>query len=373
MMRGIKTFTKIKIIFKQHVLAFFIVFFWFIFNYMAFLFITSDIINSFKYLVYLNVLDTEYGRFYAIYSEFIIFGLLFSSITVELFRKYNPAMTSREISKKTENHVVIIGYNHIGKRIEEYFKKKGIKVVIIEKNQSLVQDLINQEEPVVVDNALSFKALYDAGVDKAKAVYIMSDDLELHLVVNAHIRDINKNCKIIDRIFEDDIGELIKSTYNTKIISTSKFASKVIFEMIKSKNIKNILIIGANHISSRLIKRLEEIPEITYQLIEEEEEYIEDMMLTGKPIIIGDPKDELILKRAKIETIECIINVTPDVNQSILIIKKIRELNPNCKIINRFFLESVSDILEKPPFKVNVLSSSKSMLNVMIQKGYLDL
>ncbi|MFX1276730.1 MAG: NAD-binding protein [Promethearchaeota archaeon] len=333
---------------------------------------TLDLLLSIKYLFYLDRLDTEFGRFYATFSEFIIFGLIFSSITVELFRKYNPAMTSREISKKIEDHVVIIGYNHIGQRIREYFQNKGIDVVVIDKDENKVHDLIEKEEPVVLDDALTIETLYEASVDKARAIYVMSDDLELQLVVNAYIRDINKNCIIIDRIFEDDIGELIKTTYNTKIISTSRFASKVIFRKIHTGKKKNILIIGANHISARLIKRFLEIPDIKYQIIEENEELIEEMMFIGKPIIIGDPKDDLVLEKANIKSIDCVVNTIPNVTQSILITKHIRELNHTCKIISRIFLDSVAGILEKSPFRSEVISSSKSTLDVMIQKGYMN-
>lgn len=315
-----------------------------------------------------------YGNFYASFTEFIIFGLIFSLITIDLFRKYNPADTSRELARSCDDHVVIIGYNHIGKRIASYIKENtDYDVVIIEKREDLVKDLIESELAVINDDALKIETLKDASVDKARAIYVMSDNLEVQLVVNSNIRELNKYCKLVCRVFEDDIGDLIAKTYNAIVLSTSKFASEIIFKKLSKHNYKKILLIGLNHISLRLIEEFKKRGNIDYYVIEEDEEKIEQLMIPKETIIIGDPKEEIMLSKANILDRDFVVNTISDVTDIILITRKIRELNSKCKIISRFFLDSVAEVLERPPFRSKVISCSKQTLKTMIKEGVLDL
>ena len=115
-----KNYIKFKSIIKQNSYAIIIVILWFLCNYIAFSFITYDFIEAFLILFFFKVNSSLYGCFYANFSEFIIFGLLFSLITIDLFRKYNPVDTSRKLAMSHTDHVVIIGYNHIGQRIANF-------------------------------------------------------------------------------------------------------------------------------------------------------------------------------------------------------------------------------------------------------------
>ncbi|MBD3216190.1 MAG: hypothetical protein GF311_26490 [Candidatus Lokiarchaeota archaeon] len=54
-----------------------------------------------------------------------------------------------------------------------------------------------------------------------------------------------------------------------------------------------------------------------------------------------------------------------DTTQSILITKRIRDLNKNCKIITRMFLDEVAEVLMEQPFNTEVISSSKFTLETM--------
>ena len=367
-----KRITKFKILIKQNFIIILIVFFWFIVNFIYFSILTANLIDALLILFYFIEYDSLYGQAYSTWSEFIIFGLLISLITIELFRKYNPAITSREISKKISDHVVIIGYSHIGQRVAEYLKSRKIKHVIIEENSDLVEDLIANEEPVINDSPLSVQTLEDSGIKKAKAVFITSGDFEAQLVVSYNVRKLNHFCKLVCRIFEDDIADIISKTYNSEIISTSRYAAEIIFDKIQKGNYRNILLIGLGHISNRLIIKFHDKPSINYNLIEENEEIIEDLNVEGANIIQGDPRELSILHKADIENVDCVINTNPDVKSSILITKRIRDLNRNCKIISRFFLDSVAEILEKPPFRSEVVSSSKKTLEIMIEKGFFE-
>lgn len=366
--------TKVKIVIKQNIYALLIVLIWFGLNLFYFWVTSGDLVRSLEVVFFFVPGEGRYGFFYDSFTEFIIFGLVFSLITVELFRKYNPEITAREVCRKLEDHIVIIGYSNISKRLDKFFEVRGVPHVIIDKNLDVIEDLIDHEEPVIHDDALSMKTLVDAGVEKAKAVFVMADDLEVQMVVNYNIRKLNSDCVIIDRIFQDDIGELISKTYNTIPISTSHYAAENILEHISKRNYKNILIIGMNHISLRLIKHFKyDKEDIKYTVIEEQEEIIEDITgdLNDPHLVMADPKELSTMMKVKISEVDCVLNLIKDVTNSVLIVKRIRELNEKCKIICRIFLESVAEMLEKPPFNCKVISSSRATLETLIKKDIL--
>ncbi|MBD3254003.1 MAG: hypothetical protein GF383_02870 [Candidatus Lokiarchaeota archaeon] len=370
-----RVLTKIKFLVKQNLFAFLIIGLWFLCNYVYFYLLTSSYFESVYILFYFKENDSLWGTFYANFTEFIIFGLIFSLITIDLFRKYNPEETCRDIAHKLEDHAIIIGYNHLGQRLANFFDKIGVKFVIIESEKKYIEELINDEKPVIHDDVRKMDTLNDANIQKARAVYITSDNLEVLLVGCAHIRMVNRSCKLVCRVFHDDIADLISTTYKATTISTSKYASNRLINKIESENFQNLLIIGLNHISYRISKKLEKyFPNIRFHIIEEDEEIIEDILLENQEhLIIGDPKDRSILEKVDIQKIDCVINVTTQAVQSTLLItKRIRELNPKCKIITRLFLDSIAEILENPPFNSQVMSSSKDTLDYMKKKRLLN-
>ncbi|TXT55061.1 MAG: hypothetical protein BAJALOKI1v1_2080005 [Promethearchaeota archaeon] len=367
--------TKINIIFRQNLSAFLIVFIWFLGNYFYFLFETSfNYLQSIHILLFFMNSDTLWGTFYANFSEFIIFGTIFSLITIDLFRKYNPVEACRKFASILNDHIIIIGYNNIGRRLADYLRSCEKDFIVIDKDPNAVADIIDAEEPVIVDDGLSLKALLDAGVKNASGVFIMSDHLELLMVACANVRRYNKKCQLVCRVFEDDIAEVIANTYDATTISTSKFASDVIINEIRSIKPQNILLIGMNHINIRLIRKLKsKFPKIRYSLIEENEELVEDLLEEREMnIIIGDPKEYITLNKIPIGQVNLVINTLPDTAKSILITKRIRDLNRNCKIIARLFHEEIAEVIMDPPFNAEVISSSKFTLEIMKKNRLLN-
>ncbi len=366
--------TKIKIIIRQNLIPLIIVLVWFICNYFIFLYGTSfNYFESLLILFYFKESHTPWGSFYSSMTEFLIFGLVFSLITIELFRKYNPIEACRKFASVLHDHIIIIGYNHIGRRLANYYRSLGKNFIIIDKNPKAVHDLLDKEEPVIVDDGMSLQALMDARVKNAEAVYIMSDHLELLMVACSNVRHNNKNCKLVCRVFEDDIAEVIANTFNAITISTSKFASNIILEEIKKGRYKDILLIGMNHINIRLINEIKkEIHDLNYCLIEENEELVEELVEEEDPkVLIGDPKEYITLHKIPIKEMDLVINTLQNTADSILITKRIRDLNKNCKVISRFFLDEVAQVMTEPPFNAKVISSSKFTLEIMKKRGFL--
>ncbi len=369
-----KKIIKLATLLRQNIFAFFIVILWFLINYLGFLAILADPFEALTVLFFFTHLETPYGNFYMTYSDFVIFGILFSLITIELFRKYNPEDTCRKYARKFSDHAIIIGYNHLGKRIAKYLEELDKKCVIIEIDQNKIQDLIDKEDAVIHDDALLKTTLIDAGIEQAKAVYVLSDNLELQMVVNHHVRRMNETCKLILRIYEDDIAEIFEPLYNAGTISTSKNAAKYLLNEIKEKNFERILITGVNHITARIINHITEfLHSVQLIIIEENEDKVKNLLINKSLQVIDSDLGELDpFKQIELKKVDCVINMNSDISICLRLTKKIRDFNPHCKIFNRFFLDNVASVLEDPPFNSEIISSSKFTIEYMKNNAMLS-
>jgi CPA2 family monovalent cation:H+ antiporter-2 len=137
------------------------------------------------------------------------------------------------IAKEMKGHIVVIGYSHLGQRLVSYFIEKKIPYCLIEKDKERIDELLRQGEAVVVDDAKENDALHDANLMNAKMVIIASNNLETALIVTKRARQLNKDCQIITRCFQDEFAEILESLGADEVISSSKNAFEDIAKKIK--------------------------------------------------------------------------------------------------------------------------------------------
>ncbi len=366
-----KKIIKAKILFRQNWMAFAFLILWFLINYFVFIGLTGgNLSEALRFTFYFGEMENDYGYFYPTMSGFLIFGLILTLITVELYRKYHPQQTCLALSRDMVNHTVIIGYSHLAQRIREYLLENNKKYVVIEDDLEVVKELIQNEEPLVTRKPLKMDTLEDANIKEARLVISTKNDLEILVVANNLVRDVNKHCKIVCRCFDDSLAKILEKQLECINISTSKYALEVITHEIDQYETKTLLIIGGTHVTRRLLPELKKRG-IDYKIIEKNRTIVEDL-IDEEPIIIGDAKDRDILKEGNITSTDLVIILTDDVEEILLTADAVRELNAHCDLICRFFHEELAEILEKPPFNAFVISTSKHTLERLIEDGIFD-
>ncbi|MFX0093625.1 MAG: NAD-binding protein [Candidatus Hodarchaeota archaeon] len=364
-----KKIIKLKILFKQNWFVFTVFIAWFFVNFLIFT-LTGNLMEAILYTFYFSVRQDYYGHFYFTISGFVIFGWIVSLVTTELYRKYYPEQTCIALSRAMTSHTIIIGYSNLGKRIVKYLRRKQKRFVIIEDNRALVSDLIEGEEPVVPKKAHNIEVLSDANVKKARLILNTKNDIETLVVATDLIREVNKDCKIVCRCFDDSLAQILEKNLRCETISTSKYASERLFEKIKEVKAKNVLLIGCTNTTRRLMEQLK-AERIDYKIIEREREVVEDI-IDEEPVIIGDAKDSDVLKEGGIASVDLVSILIDSAEEALLISDEVRILNENCQLICRFFHEEVAEILEKAPFNAFVISTSQHTLEKMIESGVFD-
>lgn len=225
---------KIKIILYDNRLPLFFVFFWFLAGLSVFFFFFKfDFFEALKACLFFKRIEGDFSSAYSMWSQAFIFGVVFSFLFHNIIEKYNPERGCRMMAKEMRDHIVVVGYSHLGERLINHFRQNKIPYCLIEKDKEKIDEILAQGEPVVVDNAKEFDALKDANIGVAKAVIIASNNLETALLVTKRVREYNKGCAIITRCFQDEFAEVIESLGANEVISSSKNAFENLLKILK--------------------------------------------------------------------------------------------------------------------------------------------
>lgn len=87
------------------------------------------------------------------------------------------------LAGELRNHVIVVGYTHLGARIVEHPREAGLPYVLVDRDPAVVDDLVRDGEPVVVDNAKQDSTLVDAGIAHARTVVVATNNVETALLV----------------------------------------------------------------------------------------------------------------------------------------------------------------------------------------------
>jgi hypothetical protein len=218
-------FKKFKIIIKDSKVILSILFLWFLGGFLVYFFILKlSILEALKASLFFKQIETDFSSAYGMWSQGIVFGVIFTFLFQNIIEKYNPERGCRMMAKEMQNHIIVIGYTHLGERLVNYFRQNKIPYCLIEKDKEKIDEILREGEPIVVDNAKELDALEDANINSAKAVVIASNNLETALIVTKRAREYNKNCLIVARCFHDEFTEIIESLGANEVISSSKNA-----------------------------------------------------------------------------------------------------------------------------------------------------
>ena len=128
--------------------------------------------------------------------------------------------------------------------------------------------------------------------------------------------------------------------------------------ILASHKRNHAVIIGYHHLSERIIDYCVNNKE-QFCLIEDSEEFVEDLINAGHPIVIGDATETANLEWANVKHAkEVFININ-DVRIAIICTEKIRKMNPDCQIYVRAFEDHVQEYLREPPLNAFSFSTSK--------------
>lgn len=216
---------RLLIFLRQSRWGFVLIALWFALGTTAFHFweqlpFSESLLNA----IYFRSRPDSFWVLYSFWGQCVLFGIVISIFLLQALQRYNPQEGCRMLAKEMQNHVIIVGYTHLGIRIVEHLRRVKQPYVLIDKDAAAVDDLLRDGEPIIVDDAKQESSLTDAGIERAKLVIITSNNIETALLVTKHARDRNKKTLIIVRCYLDEFTEILEGLGANEVISSSKSA-----------------------------------------------------------------------------------------------------------------------------------------------------
>jgi len=158
----------------------------------------------------------------------LIFSLLIDRI---IKKRAQRSLGRRKYNYK--NHVILCGLGRLGYFIADELKNSGETIVIIESNEesASIEYFRNNHIDVYIGNARQPNVLQDAGAEHCRALISVINDDYLNLEIGLNARYFQPDLRLVLRIFDESMAEVIKEKFNIHLtksmsfIAAEKFAS----------------------------------------------------------------------------------------------------------------------------------------------------
>jgi Trk K+ transport system NAD-binding subunit len=290
-----------------------------------------------------------WGRLYASFTEFVVFGGVASMIAANVTRRYRPEATCAALAERANGHLLVIGYTNLGKRVRDMAIAAGATVVVVEEDPALVGDLVRAEEPLLVGSAREPATLAAASVTRAAVVVIATDDLETAAVACRIVRAENPRCTLVVRCADDDVGQILMKAYQARVLSTSKVAARFILAQAQKAGARRAVVIGQNNVGRRVAEAL-----------------------GGERIacaLIPETEDVAALRAAGVADADLVVVADDDLGKNLVRVDRVRDLCPTGLVVCRVFHDDAAEILTQRPFRCVVLSTSRLAAELLAGEG----
>ena len=149
---------------------------------------------------------TDGGKIFTsflILASLVILGYFISILTQKLVHSQMSFFYSRgskkNISRKMENHVIVVGYGRNGKQVVNELFSLGMKLIIIDENHELIINNMGRPVRFIEGDATQDEVLIKAGIKTAMSLIstLPNDADNLYVVLTA--RSLKHDLKIISR------------------------------------------------------------------------------------------------------------------------------------------------------------------------------
>lgn len=136
--------------------------------------------------------------------------------------------------------------------------------------------------------------------------------------------------------------------------------------MIASQMRNHTVVIGYTHLGERLVTYFRE-KKVPYCLIEKDKEKVDELLRLGEPVIVDDAREMDALSDANVNSAKTVILASNNLETTLIVTKRVRQGNKECRIITRCFQDEFAEIIEFLGAN-EVISSSKNAFDNIVEK-----
>lgn len=163
-----------------------------------------------------------------------LIGLVFIALGVADFavvlvnRHSRRAEWEAALASTYNNHIIVAGLGRLGIRVLRELVRLNEDIVVIEMraDNPRIEEAHTYDIPVIVGDARTEEVLLRAGLEHAEALILCTNDDLMNLQMASRIRDLNKDVRLVMRMFDDQFARSIADRFDiTAVMSSSGLAA----------------------------------------------------------------------------------------------------------------------------------------------------
>jgi voltage-gated potassium channel len=125
------------------------------------------------------------------------------------------------------DHIILVGLGHLGFRVVRDLHRMEQDVVVVELNPKadLVASVKQMDIPVIQDDATREPALEAAGIQRARAIILCTQNDSMNLQVALKARRLRPGIHVVVRIFDEDFADALHEQFGFTAMSATGMAA----------------------------------------------------------------------------------------------------------------------------------------------------
>ena len=207
---------------------------------------------------------------------------------------FNRRARSKEwemaVASTYNKHTILVGLGHLGYRVAEKLHDLQENVVVIEKNLSAdtVAAVQKMGIPIIQDDATHAGVLDSAGVGHAQTIILCSQNDSVNLQIAVKARGLNKDIRVVIRIFDDDFAHSLQEQFGFVALSGTGMAAPVFAAAAAGADVTSPVSVEGQQLS---LARLTLSPHS--QLVEKSVGFVEDTYHLNIVLVRHDGNSEM--------------------------------------------------------------------------------
>jgi Trk K+ transport system NAD-binding subunit len=131
------------------------------------------------------------------------------------------------VASTYNNHIILVGLGHLGFRVAQELINMEQDIIFVEANPKadLIATVKEMGIPVIQDDASHETTLESAGVQRARAIILCTQNDSLNLKVALKAKHLNKDIHVVLRIFDDDFAHALQEQFGYTAFSATGMAA----------------------------------------------------------------------------------------------------------------------------------------------------
>jgi Trk K+ transport system NAD-binding subunit len=155
------------------------------------------------------------------------------------------------VASTYNRHILLVGLGHLGFRVVQHLHSLGQELVVIEHNPQadLVASVRALGIPVIAEDGSRELALKAAKVESARTIILCTQNDALNLKIALKARQLNREIRVILRIFDDDFAASLQEQFGFTAMSATGRAAPAFAAAAAGVDVTRPITVGGEELS----------------------------------------------------------------------------------------------------------------------------